>query len=136
MHYVVVCLLRIQSIIFYIVLNITTYVELQYTRSQIIRILILPYYYMDCLILMSEQIVMFLKWSMRLSQEVKDVLRLITWFTYLNLKIKFKHVLQDFLQSSYKYFLILILMCVHMIFFYVFVTLYFKYNDLHVNYLI
>ena len=78
LHYVVVGLLRIQSIIFYIVLNITTYVELQYTRSQIIRILILPYYYMDCLILMSEQIVMFLKWSMRLSQEVKDLLRLLT----------------------------------------------------------
>ena len=115
LHYEVVGQLRIQSIIFYIVLNITTYVELQYTRSHIIRILILPYYYMDCLILMSEQIVMFLKWSMRLSQEVKDLLRSLTWFTYLNLKIEFKHVLQDFLQSSYKYFLILYL-CVYILF--------------------
>ena len=36
---------------------------------------------------------MFVKWSIRLSQEVKDLLRLLT---YLNLKINFKHVLQDF----------------------------------------
>ena len=36
---------------------------------------------------------MFVKWSIRLSQEVKDLLRLLT---YLNLKINFEHVLQDF----------------------------------------
>ena len=74
-------LLRIQSIIFYVVLNITTCVELQFTRSQIIRTSTLPCYYMDCLILMSEQIVMFLKWSMRLSQEVKDLQ--VTYLIYL-----------------------------------------------------
>ena len=44
-------------------------------------------YYIDCLILMSEQIVMFLKWSMCLSREVKDLLRSLTRFTYLNLNI-------------------------------------------------
>ena len=45
---------------------------------------------------------MFVKWSIRLSQEVKDLLRLLT---YLNLKINFEHVLQDFLLSSYMIFL-------------------------------
>ena len=125
LHYVVVGLLRIQIIIFYIVLNIMTNVEQQYICLQITRMSILLYYYTDCLILMSESIVMFLKWSIRLSQKVKDLLRLLTWFTYLNLKTEIEHVLQDFLLSSYMFFLLLIfvmmyvntLLCVHLLYF-------------------
>ena len=132
LHYEVVGLLRIQSITFYIVLNITTYVELQYIRSQIIRILILPYWLSNLDVRKNRHV---FEWSMRLSQKVKDLLRLLSWFTYVNLKIKFKHGLQDFLLSSHKLFLLLILMCVHVIFYVIFI-LCLKHDVLQVNYLI
>ena len=97
-----VCLLRIQSIIFYVVLNLTTTHTL--TDYTDVNIALLLYGLLDLDVRIYRHV---LKWSTRLSQEVKYLLSYYytcSWFTYSNLNMFYK----TFLLFSYTFFLLLI----------------------------